>query len=237
MRILVIDDEERIAAYLVRGLQQDGHVVDAVGLGVDGLRMAARGAYALVVLDLMLPDLPGFDVLKQLRALRSPPAVLILSAKASLENRVRGLDLGADDCMAKPFSFSELSTRIRAIMRRVCPSEASGPQASTVRVAGFEVDRLKRQVLRGSEVVDLTPREFALLDYFIQNRGCPVTKRLIFENVWNMSADPQTNVVDVLVCRLRDKLPAGDGSPLIRTVRGIGYILDGDAPVAGSAAT
>jgi DNA-binding response OmpR family regulator len=226
MRILVIDDEERISSYLRRGLQQDGHVVDAVGLGRDGIVLVARGGYDLVILDLMLPDISGFEVLKKVKSETKAPPVIILSAKASVDNRVRGLDLGADDYMTKPFSFSELRVRIRAIMRRVSPEAIAPAQAATVQVACWVVDRIKRQVRRGAEVVELTPREFTLLEYFIQNRGFPITKRLIFEHVWNCSADPQTNVVDVLVCRLRDKLAAGAAQPLIRTVRGIGYVLD-----------
>lgn len=225
MRILIIEDEEKIGAYLSRGLEQDGHVVDVADCGGDGLALFGRGSYELVLLDLMLPDQSGFDVLQQISAKTPHPPVVILSAKASVKDRVRGLALGADDYMTKPFSFSELRVRIRAIMRR-CGGGDEAFQSTELRVGELMLDRIRRQAFRGARVLDLTAREYALLEYFIQNQGCPITKRLIFEHVWNYSADPQTNVVDVLVCRLRDKLNDGESVKLIRTLRGVGYVLD-----------
>lgn len=233
MRILVIEDEVKISSYLNRGLQQDGHVVDTVALGGDGLLQLSRGCYDLVLLDLMLPDTSGFEVLRQIKMQTVSAPVIILSAKSSVADRVRGLEGGADDYMTKPFSFSELLIRIRVIMRRRQPAETDFSRQTTIEVGDLRLDRIARQATRGERVIDLTAREYTLLEYLIQNQGCPVTKRLIFEHVWNYSADPQTNVVDVLVCRLREKIDADAEIKLIRTVRGLGYVLD-TQPEAGA---
>jgi len=228
MRILVIEDEVKISSHLKRGLQQDAHVVDAVTLGSDGLLLVSRGSYDLVLLDLMLPDASGFDVLRQLKLQADAPPVIILSAKASVADRVRGLEAGADDYMTKPFSFSELLVRIRAIMRRRMPAESDPEQTSTLHIGDLVFDRIARQFRREDRVIALTAREYTLLEYLIQNQGCPVTKRLIFEHVWNYSVDPQTNVVDVLVCRLREKIEAVSSAKLIHTLRGVGYVFRPD---------
>lgn len=225
MRILIIEDEEKIATYLSRGLEQDGHVVDAAANAGDGLSLFGRGGHELVLLDLMLPDESGFEVLRKIAEKETHPPVIILSAKASVDDRVKGLALGADDYMTKPFSFSELRLRIRAIMRRHDAADTAF-QKVELRVDDVRIDRLMRQAFRGERTLDLTAREYTLLEYFLQNPGCPITKRLIFEHVWNYSADPQTNVVDVLVCRLRDKLNDGEPKKLVRTLRGVGYVLD-----------
>ncbi len=225
MKVLVIEDERKLSCYLSAGLRQEGHAVDAVELGGDALSLLGNGAYDMVLLDLMLPDMSGYDVLRQIRARGGTPPVIIVSAKGSSEDRVVGLELGADDFMTKPISFVELCGRIRAIMRRLQPAERDGGQSATLSSGPLAFDRVRRHVSGPAGEADLTAREAVLLDFFFQNEGCLVNKRLIFEHVWSFEANPQTNVVDVLICRLREKLMAVLGCDVIRTSRGLGYVF------------
>lgn len=226
MKILLIEDERKISCYLSAGLRQEGHAVDAVALGCDALSLCAHTRYDLVLLDLMLPDTSGYEVLRRLKERDGAPPVIIVSAKGSSDDRVRGLELGADDFMTKPVSFVELCGRMRAIMRRRSP-EQNGPLAKAkVRVGDLTFERVRRQLVSGEAAVDLTARETLLMEFFLQNQNVLVNKRIIFEYVWNFEANPQTNVVDVLICRLREKLIALLGRDVIRTVRGLGYVFE-----------
>ena len=226
MKVLVIEDEQKISSYLSTGLHQEGHVVDTVAQGQDGLMLAAQNTYDLILLDLMLPDMSGYEVLRRVKEKADSPPVIIVSAKGSSEDRVAGLRLGADDFMTKPISFVELCGRMRAIMRRRHPEDVSSCPSATLRVGGLAFDRVRRQIAGKVETADLTARETMLLEFLIQNKGCLVNKRLIFEHVWNYESNPQTNVVDVLICRLREKLIRVLGCDVIRTARGLGYVFD-----------
>lgn len=225
MKVLVIEDDSKISSYLCKGLRQEGHAVDAVSLGDDGVLMQETHRYDMVLLDLMLPDESGFEVLQQIKKRPDAPPVIIVSAKGSVDDRVRGLELGADDYMTKPVSFVELSGRMRAIMRRRHVGEACDPQAEVFRQGVLTFDRVRRQVMCGSCAAGLTERESLLLEFLMQNHERLVTKRLIFEHVWSYDSSPQTNVVDVLVCRLRAKLLTVLNCDAIQTVRGLGYMF------------
>lgn len=236
MKVLVIEDEQKISSYLGTGLHQEGYVVDAVALGLDGLSLFGQNEYDMVLLDLMLPDMSGYEVLRRIKERAGSPPVIILSAKGSVDDRVMGLRLGADDYMTKPVSFVELCGRIRAIMRRRHTDEKGYAQQQTINLGRLMFDRVRRQIASDSGTADLTARETLLLDFLIQNRACLVNKRLIFEHVWNYEANPQTNVVDVLICRLREKLGSVLGRDVIRTVRGLGYVFDVGRADAGPGA-
>ena len=228
MKVLVIEDERKISSYLSMGLQQEGHVVDSVALGYDGLSLLGGNAYDIVLLDLMLPDVSGYEVLRKIKVRADAPPVIIVSAKGSIDDRVAGLLLGADDYMTKPISFVELCGRIRAIMRRRHPDATRYAQKAVVSIGQFTFDRVRRQIGSVAGTANLTAREARLLEFFIQNQGCLVNKRLIFEHVWNYEANPQTNVVDVLICRLREKIVRVCGADMISTSRGLGYVFDAE---------
>lgn len=230
MKVLVIEDEQKISGYLSAGLHQEGHLVDSVGLGQDGLLLLTQNAYDMILLDLMLPDMSGYEVLRRIKEKAGSPPVIIVSAKGASDDRVAGLQLGADDFMTKPISFVELCGRMRAIMRRRQPEEGAFGQAAKLYIGDLTFDRLRRQVAGKAEAADLTARETMLLEFLIQNKGRLVNKRLIFEHVWNYESNPQTNVVDVLICRLREKLIRVLGRDVIRTARGLGYVFDDGAP-------
>lgn len=221
MRILVVEDDREISGFVAGGLKQAGYAVDQVADGGEALTLARRGPYDALVVDLMLPGLDGLSLIDALRreGLRAP--VLILSAKRSVDDRVRGLQAGGDDYLTKPFAFAELLARVQALLRRA--SAAAGP--ARLQVADLELDLLKRQALRGGSRIDLQPREFALLEYLMRNAGNVVSKTMILEHVWDYHFDPQTNVVDVLVHRLRAKIDKDFEPKLIQTVRGAGYAL------------
>jgi DNA-binding response OmpR family regulator len=225
MKILIIEDESKISGFLCKGLRQEGHAVDTTPQGQEGLSMLQDSLYDLVLLDLMLPDMSGFDVLRKIKARENSPSVIILSAMGSVDNRVQGLDLGADDYMTKPISFAELCGRIAAVTRRKAPVAPHPTAPAEATACALDYDRALRQVRKGSATATLTAQEGLLLEFFLQNLSRPVPKRLIFEHVWNYDVDPQANVVDVLVCRLRAKLLAICGRDVIRTVRGLGYML------------
>ncbi|MCU0787180.1 MAG: response regulator transcription factor [Verrucomicrobia bacterium] len=221
MRILVVEDDNKIASFIVNGLKQNGFAVDRAAEGEEGLSLARTVDYDAAVLDLMLPKLDGLSLLRRLRQEKVLTPVLILSAKASVNDRVIGLQSGGDDYLTKPFAFSELLARVQALIRR------ANQTAEPVRlVAGdLTMDLLTRQVRRGEEEISLQAREFALLELLMRHPGRVATKTMILEHVWDYSFDPQTNVVDVLVHRLRAKVDKDHPVKLIQTLRGVGYVL------------
>lgn len=219
MRVLVVEDDKKIASFVTKGLKQSGFAVDHSVNGEDGLIMARSVPYDAAVIDVMLPKLDGLSLVQAMRreGIRTP--VIILSARASVDDRVRGLESGGDDYLTKPFAFSELLARVQALIRR--STQASEPTGLTV--ADLSLDLLKREVRRGGKKIELQAREFALLEYLMRNAGRVVTKTMILEHIWDYSFDPQTNVVDVLVHRLRSKVDPDH--TLIQTTRGVGYVL------------
>lgn len=219
MRILVVEDDKKIASFVVNGLKQSGFAVDHAADGEDGLIQALTCSYDAAVVDLMLPKLDGLSLIQKLRAKSSQLPVLILSAKASVDDRVRGLQAGGDDYLTKPFAFSELLARVQALIRRA----THAPEPTRLTVSDLSLDLLTREVKRGGEVIDLQPREFALLEYLMRHPNRPVTKTMILEHIFDFSFDPQTNVVDVLMHRLRAKLDKE--KTMIHTLRGVGYVL------------
>jgi two-component system OmpR family response regulator len=222
MRALIIEDDPTIGEFLVKGLKQAGFAVDLAGDGNTGLRMALEGPFDVAVVDLMLPGLDGLGVIQEMRARGVRTPVLILSAKHSVDDRVRGLEGGGDDYLTKPFAFAELLARVQALVRRTSGS----PSSTTLTVGDLTLDLLSRRATRGGrELEPLRPREFALLEYLMRNAGRVVSKAMILSHVWDYSFDPRTNVVDVLVFRLRDKIDKGFARKLLHTERGIGYVL------------
>jgi DNA-binding response OmpR family regulator len=221
MRILIVEDDHKIGSFVLKGLKEAGFAVDVATNGDDGLRLALTGAYDTAVIDIMLPVRDGLSLIGELRSRRMNIPVIILSAKRSVDERVRGLQAGGDDYLTKPFSFSELLARIQALIRR-----ASGVvEPTSLNVGDLSVDLLRREIFRAGEKIDLQPREFALLEYLMRNAGNVVSKTMILEHVWDYSFDPQTNVVDVLVCRLRNKIDNDGRDKMIQTIRGMGYVL------------
>lgn len=224
MRILVVEDDRKVANFIQSGLQQEGYAVDVLLDGTGAGDQAAAIDYDAVVLDLMLPGRSGMQVLRDIRARKPQLPVLILTAKDSLDERVTGLDSGADDYMAKPFALAELAARLRALLRRGLPRE------SVLRVADLQVDTLRRTVRRGDRPIDLKPKEYALLEFLMRNSGRPVTKSLIIEHVWDIHFDSVSNVVEVHINSLRNKIDRGFGVALIQTIRGVGYMLADTPP-------
>jgi two-component system, OmpR family, response regulator len=221
MRLLVVEDDPTIASFLVKGLQEAGFAVDAAEDGDRGLQLAVTEPYDAAVLDLMLPGRDGLSLLEELRRRRIATPVLILSARRTVDDRVRGLQAGGDDYLTKPFAFSELLARIQALIRR-----SQGVTEPTRLVAAdITLDLVTRRVERGGRPLELRPREFALLEYLMRNPGRVVSKTMIMEHVFDYSFDPRTNVVDVLVFRLREKIDRDFDVKRIQTVRGIGYVL------------
>ena len=224
MKLLVVEDDDKIGAFVTRGLQQEGHQVDWVKTGTDGLSRARASAYDVVVLDRMLPGRDGMEVIRALRAERISVPILVLSAKSAVDDRIAGLEIGADDYLAKPFSFAELAARVQALGRRV-PAPAAATSATHLEFADLSLDLLARPARRGGQTIDLHAKEFALLEYLMRNPNRVLSKTMILERVWDYAFDPQTNVVDVLVSRLRTKIDRGFESKLIHTIRGVGYVL------------
>ncbi|MEA3120304.1 MAG: two-component system, OmpR family, copper resistance phosphate regulon response regulator CusR [Paraburkholderia sp.] len=220
MRILVIEDEQKTGSYLKKGLQESGYSVDVVTDGAEGLLLAQEEHYDVIVLDVMLPSMDGWAVLKALRQTRATP-VLFLTARDDVSDRVRGLELGADDYLVKPFAFVELLARVRTLARRGPPRESE-----MLKVADLEIDINRRRVRRGSTRIDLTPREFALLQLLVQHQGQVLSRTQIASYVWDMNFDSDTNVVEVAIRRLRVKIDEGFPVKLIQTVRGVGYVID-----------
>src|ERR1051325_11356910 len=220
MRILVVEDEKRIADFLCRGLQGAGYAVDAAPTGAAAVEHIYSADYDLVILDLMLPDMDGLQVLERIRSRKVGPPVLILSERGGLDDRVKGLETGADDFLVKPFAFVELLARVRALLRR------GQPTPERLQVADLTLDCIRRKVTRGPETIDLAPKEFGILEYMMRNRGRPLSRTLIVEHVWDMDYDGLTNIVDVYIRHLRSKIDDRYPQKLIQTVRGIGYMID-----------
>jgi len=221
MRVLVIEDDQEAAAYMAKGLKEQGYVVDHAATGPDGLALATAETYDLLIVDRMLPGMDGLVVVEALRKSDNQTPVLFLSALGQVDDRVKGLQAGGDDYLTKPYAFSELLARIEALLRR---GKGVSEQA-VFKVADLEIDLLKRSVTRGGENIDLQPREFKLLEYLMRHSDQVVTRTMLLEGVWDYHFDPKTNVIDVHISRLRQKIDKGFGVPLLQTVRGAGYSL------------
>jgi two-component system copper resistance phosphate regulon response regulator CusR len=224
MRILVVEDDRKVAAFIQRGLEEEGYAVDVLHDGAGAGEQAHCVDYDAAVLDLMLPGRSGFQVLRDIRAGKAEMSVLILTAKSSLEERVTGLDSGADDYMVKPFALAELSARLRALLRRGKPRE------TRMNVADLQMDVVRRTVSRAGRRIDLRPKEYALLEFLMRNSDRPVTRSLIIEHVWDIHFDSISNVVEVHINALRHKIDREFSPPLIHTVRGVGYMLTDTPP-------
>ena len=222
VKILIVEDEPKTGEYLQQGLTEAGFVVDLARDGIDGLHMAQGLDYDLVILDVMLPGLNGWEVLQRLRARGQHMPAMFLTARDQVEDRVKGLELGADDYLVKPFSFAELLARVRTILRR----GRSGQEVTTLKVADLELDLLRRRVSRAGRRVDLTAKEFGLLELLMRRHGEVLPRSLIASQVWDMNFDSDTNVIEVAVRRLRSKIDEGQTVKLIQTVRGMGYVLE-----------
>jgi len=220
MRILVIEDEAKVASFIRRALEEEGYAVDACADGAKGLELASAGCYDLVILDLMLPGLPGIEVLRTLRKDQVSVPVLILTAQSQVNQKVKGLDAGADDYLTKPFAIEELLARVRVLLRR-----GSGEAAGLLQVEDLVLNPASREVTRGGRRIELTAKEYALLEYLMRNAGRVLTRPMIAEHVWNQDFDTFTNVIDVYVNYLRNKIDRGQDRKLIHTVRGSGYTL------------
>jgi two-component system OmpR family response regulator len=221
MRILLVEDDMKIAAFVTRGLKEEGFAVDHAADGQEGLHMALTEPYDTAIIDIMLPKLDGLALIEELRRQEINTPVIILSAKRSIDDRIKGLQTGGDDYLTKPFSFSELVARVHALIRRA--SKVTDP--TRLKVGDLTMDLLKREVVRGDAKLELQPREFALLEYLMRNTGRVVSKTMIMEHVWDYNFDPQTNVVEARICRLRDKIDKGFKPRLIHTIRGVGYVI------------
>ncbi len=222
MRVLVIEDDREVADYIGKGLREAGHTGDHADNGKDGLFMAASEPYDVLIVDRMLPYLDGLSIIRTLRASGNTTPALILSALGEVDDRVEGLQAGGDDYLVKPFAFSELIARLEALARRAHPETAGTTKLS---VADLEVDLLKREVRRAGKTLEIKPTEFRLLEYLLRHRGQVVTRTMLLEGVWDYHFDPQTNVIDVHISRLRSKIDKGFDPPLLHTVRGAGYRL------------
>ena len=220
MRILVVEDEKRIADFLSRGLESGGYIVDVAGDGATALEMVHATEFDLIILDLGLPDMDGMAVLKKIRTRKTSPPVLILSARDAVDDRVKGLENGADDYLVKPFAYVELLARVRVLLRR------GQPTPERLQVGDLALDCIRRKVTRAGENIELAPKEFSILEYLMRNRGRPLSRTMIVEHVWDMDYDGLTNIVDVYIRHLRSKIDEKYSDKMIQTVRGIGYMLD-----------
>jgi two-component system OmpR family response regulator len=225
MRVLLIEDDEKMAGFVRKGLKEEGFTVAHAADGDTGLHLALTEGFDAAIVDLMLPGRDGLSVIDEVRRQRVRLPVLILSAKRSVDERVRGLRAGGDDYLTKPFAFSELVARLQALVRRA----QDAPESTLLEVGPLRIDLARRQVTRDGRRIDVPPREFALLAYLARNAGRVVSKTMIMEQVWDYDFDPQTNVVESRMCRLRDKVDRGFDRPLLHTVRGVGYVLRDDA--------
>ena len=222
MRILLVEDDDRTAAFVAKGLRQAGFVVERAADGPSGLQKARIGPFDVAIVDIMLPGLDGLTLVQRLRREGLMIPVLVLSAKRTVDDRVRGLQAGADDYLVKPFAFSELLARVQALIRRATATV----EPTSLTVGDLSIDLLRRRVSRGGQEIELQPKEFALLEYLARNSGRVVSKTMIMEHVWEYNFDPHTNVVEARVCRLRDKIDRPFEKKLIHTVRGVGYVLE-----------
>ncbi len=221
MRILLVEDDLKIASFIVKGLRATGYAVDHVTDGEEGLHLGLTQPYDTAIIDIMLPKLDGLVLIERIRKEKVNTPVIILSAKDSIDDRVKGLQTGGDDYLTKPFAFSELLARVQALIRR-----AGGISEPTqLNVGELSINLLTREVIRGGKKIELQPLEFSLLEYLMRNKGRIVSKTMIMEHVWDYNFDPQTNVVEARICRLRDKIDRGFDKKLIHTVRGVGYVL------------
>lgn len=230
MRILVVEDEKRISDFVERGLTGAGYQVDVAEDGKTAIEKMHSVDYDLLILDLMLPDIDGLEVLEKSRNRKVSPPVLILSARGDVDDRVKGLELGADDYLVKPFAFVELLARVRALLRR------GQPLAEKLVIGDLTLDALRRKVSRAGDPIELAPKEFAILEFLMRNRGKPLSRTMIVEHVWDMEYDGLTNIVDVYIRHLRSKIDDKYPEKLIQTVRGIGYMLDSGESRQGEAA-
>ncbi|MBW1803427.1 MAG: response regulator transcription factor [Deltaproteobacteria bacterium] len=221
MRLLFVEDDLKIASFVSKGLKEAGFAVDRAADGEDGLHLALNEPYDVAIIDIMLPKLDGLTLIEKMRQRKVNTPVLILSAKRSVDDRVRGLQTGGDDYLTKPFAFSELLARVQALIRRY----SGTPESTTLTVGDLSMNLLTREVVRAGEPFELQPREFSLLEYLLRNPGRIVSKTMILEHVWDYGFDPQTNVVDVLISRLRSKVDRTYDQKMIHTVRGVGYVL------------
>lgn len=221
MRLLILEDDKKTASFIIKGLKNAGFTVDNAANGEDGLDLMLTESYDAAVVDIMLPKLDGLSVIEKTRQQKISTPVIILSAKRSIDDRVKGLQKGGDDYMVKPFAFSELLARVYALIRR----SNGSPETTRLTVDDLSLDLLTREVIRRGKMVDLQPKEFSLLEYFMRNPGRVHSKTMIMEHIWGYDFDPQTNVVDVLVCRLRSKIDKNFDKKIIHTIRGVGYVL------------
>ena len=221
MRALIVEDDEKIASFILKGLKENGFAVDHTGNGEDGLHMALTEPYDAAIIDIMLPKLDGLTLIKEMRKNNIKTPVIILSARGTIDDRVKGLHAGSDDYLTKPFAFTELLARVQSLIRR--SSRTTEP--TSISVHDISMDFLRREVTRAGKKIELTSLEFALLEYLIRNVNTVISKTMIMEHIWKYNFDPQTNVVDVLVCRVRNKIDRDFGEKLIHTLRGVGYIL------------
>jgi two-component system OmpR family response regulator len=225
MRLLLVEDDLKLASFISKGLREGGFAVDHCADGEDGLHMALTEPYDAAIVDIMLPKLDGLSLIDELRKTKNNTPVIILSAKRSVDDRIKGLQAGGDDYLVKPFSFAELLARVQALIRR-----ASGTsEPTTLEVGDLFMDLHSRKVVRGGQKIDLSPLEFSLLEYLMRNSGNVVSKTMIMEHVWDYNFDPQTNVVEVRISKLRDKVDEDFEKKLIRTVYGAGYVLEEDS--------
>ncbi len=222
MKVLLVEDDPKIASFVTKGLREAGFVVDSTQDGEQAFQFAKEIKYDVAIIDIMLPKLDGLSLIDLLRSRHIDIPILVLSAKHTVDDRIKGLQSGADDYMVKPFIFAELLARVQALVRR-----SSKPfEGNRITCGDLAVDLLERKVRRGGQLIELQPKEYALLEYLLRNRGRTVSKTMIMEQIWDMHFDPQTNVVDVLVCRLRNKIDKNFSQKMIQTIRGIGYVLN-----------
>jgi two-component system OmpR family response regulator len=223
MRILLIEDDHSVADFILRGFREAGHTIDHADNGKDGLFLATTESYDVMIVDRMLPGVDGLAITRTLRASDNNTPILILSALGQVDDRVKGLQAGGDDYLVKPFAFSELEARIEALSRR---SQGKAATETTLTIADLEMDLLARTVCRAGTTIDLQPRDFQLLEFLMRHAGQVVTRTMLLEHVWDYHFDPQTNVIDVHISRLRAKIDKGFDAPLIHTIRGAGYKID-----------
>ena len=223
MRILIVEDDRKIASFIAEGFRQEGFVVNIADNGIDGFHFLLSEDYDAAVVDIMLPKISGLELIQGLRREGNLTPILILSARDGVDDRVRGLQSGGDDYLTKPFSFCELAARIQALIRRA----NAVAEPTHLNVADLHLDLLGRKVSRGEKEIELQPKEFSLLEYLVRNRGRVVSKIMIMEHVWGYDFEPQTNVVESRISRLRDKIDRGFSSKMIRTIRGAGYVIEG----------
>lgn len=222
MRILIVEDDRQTARFIVKGLKQEGFAVDHAPDGEEGLHLALTEPYDVAVIDIMLPKLDGLTLIDEMRRASSDIPVIVLSARSSVDDRIKGLQAGGDDYLVKPFAFSEMVARIHALVRRSTRAQ----EPTMLSTANLKMDLVRRKVFRNDIEIELQPKEFALLEYLLRNAGRVVSKTMIMEHVWDYNFDPRTTVVESRVCRLRDKIDRHFAGNLIHTIRGVGYVLE-----------